>query len=65
MNKRIIGLVLLVVGVGLAWWGYQESQTLSKTVESQLTGQMDTRTMSFYIAGAVCAVLGLVGILRR
>lgn len=65
MNKRIIGLVLLVVGVALAWWGYQESQTLSKTLESQLTGELDSRTMTFYIAGAVCIVLGLVGVLRR
>ncbi|WP_406664623.1 DUF3185 family protein [Gallaecimonas sp. GXIMD1310] len=65
MNGKIIGLVLLIIGIGLAFWGYKESQTLNKEITAQLTGEMDSRTMTLYIAGAVCGVLGLIGLLRR
>jgi hypothetical protein len=56
---KIIGIVLVVLGLGLAYWGYQ----LSGSVESQLTqaftGSDTDRVMTFYIGGAVSFVVGL------
>ena len=56
---KIIGIVLVVLGLGLAYWGYQ----LSGSVESQLTqaftGSDTDRVMTFYIGGAVIFVVGL------
>ncbi|EKE67753.1 DUF3185 family protein [Gallaecimonas xiamenensis] len=65
MKGKLLGLVLVVAGAGLAFWGYQESQTFNKTIAAELTGELDSRTMTLYIAGAVCMVLGLVGLLRK
>lgn len=59
------GLVLVVVGVGLGLWGYQESQALGNEVATALGGGVTDAVMIRYIAGAAALALGLLLLLRR
>ena len=60
---KIIGIVLVVIGLGLALWGYQ----LSGSVGSQITqAKSDTeKIMTFYITGAVSFVVGIYLIMNK
>lgn len=58
MNK-IVGLILLVVGAGLAWWGYQLSGSIGSQLTKSLSGAMPEQVMYRYIGGAASAAVGL------
>ncbi len=59
---KIIGIVLMVIGLGLALWGYH----LSGFVVSQITTGSDTeKIMTFYITGAVSFVVGTYLIMNK
>lgn len=64
-NIKIVGLVLLVVGLGLAFWGYQ----MSGSIESQLTrtfsGSSPDKVMMLYIGGATSFAVGLFLFFRK
>ena len=63
-TMRIIGIALVVIGLGLAYWGYR----LSGSVGSQLTQAFsgsDTKVMIFYISGAVSFVVGIYLLIKR
>lgn len=65
MNKslgttmKIIGLVLTVIGVGFAVWGYQLSSSVGSQITQAVTGSDTDRVMTYYIFGAVSFVVGL------
>ena len=58
-NNKMISLALMVVGVGLAFWGYQKSGGLDSKITSALTGSHTDNVMMLYISGAVCLAVGL------
>jgi len=58
MNKAI-GLALIVIGVGLAYWGYQISETVTSQLTSTISGSLPDEVMYRYIGGAACGVAGL------
>ena len=58
-NNKIIGIVLLVVGIGIAFWGYQMSGSLSGQLTKAFSGAPTDKVMMMYIGGAVCVALGL------
>lgn len=62
---RAIGIGLLVLGVGLAFWGFQLSGSLGSQVTEVVTGAQTDRVMQFYIGGAVSAAIGLFLILKK
>lgn len=57
-NNKLIGLVLLVVGVILLFFGWQASQSVGEQVAETLTGRFSDETMWYIIGGAVCIVAG-------
>lgn len=57
-TDKIIAIALIVVGVGLAWWGYQMSESVGSQLSSALTGSQGDDVMWRYIAGAVCIAVG-------
>jgi hypothetical protein len=59
MSTKITGIVLVVIGVGLAVWGYQLSSSVGSQVTQAVTGSDTDKVMTFYIAGAVSFVVGL------
>jgi len=56
---KIIGLVPLFVGVGLAYWGHQLSGSLAAKVSQKLTGALPDPVMYRYVGGAASIVAGL------
>ena len=62
---KIIGLALIVVGIGLAYWGYQMSESLGSQLTKTFSGAMPDEVMFRYIGGAVCGVVGLFLVLRK
>jgi drug/metabolite transporter (DMT)-like permease len=55
----IIGLCILVIGVILLVFGYNQTQSLSGEVGEALTGKYSDETMLYLILGAVGVIAGL------
>lgn len=58
-SMRIIGIILIVIGAGLALWGYQLSDSIGSQITEAVTGADTDKVMTFYITGAVSFVVGL------
>lgn len=58
-TSKIIGLVLIVIGVGFAVWGFQLSGSIGSQVTQAVTGADTDKVMTYYIFGAVSFVVGI------
>jgi hypothetical protein len=58
-TMKILGLILIVVGAGLALWGYQLSGSVGSQITQVVTGSDTDKVMTLYIAGAVSFVVGI------
>lgn len=56
---KIVGIILMVAGAGLALWGYQLSGSIGSQITEAVTGADTDRVMTFYITGAASFVVGL------
>lgn len=56
---RIIGLVLLTIGVTLLIFGYNASQSLGEQIVEGVTGHFTNRTTWYLIGGAAASVAGV------
>ncbi len=54
---RIVGLVLLAIGVVLLIFGYNASQSLNEQIVEGFTGRFTQRTMG-YLIGGIAAIVG-------
>jgi uncharacterized membrane protein len=61
-TSKLAGLVLIVVGAILLYFGYTASGSALETVTETVTGRYTDRTTLYLIGGAACAVVG-VGLL--
>ncbi|HEY4416263.1 MAG TPA: DUF3185 family protein [Verrucomicrobiae bacterium] len=57
--QKISGLVCLVVGGLLIYWGYNMSQSLGGQADSLINGSPGNKTMLCYIGGAILLISGL------
>ncbi|HXC02645.1 MAG TPA: DUF3185 family protein [Opitutaceae bacterium] len=72
MNK-IIALILIVVGAGLVWHGFQvrdsfkgKAQQVSSDVQKSLNGDVNiTDATWFMIGGGVLVVVGAAGVAKK
>lgn len=64
MNK-LIGIVLVVVGVGLLLWGFNLYDAFSSRVTRAVTGSPPDKTVVILIAGAVCAAAGVFQLIKK
>ena len=65
MQKTILGLILVVVGIGLLYWGYSESQSVSSQVTEAFSGSPQDKVMYKYIGGAVALIVGIYLAVRK
>lgn len=65
MQNKLIGLVLVVVGAGLLYWGYSESQSVTSQVSEAFSGSPLDRVMYKYIGGAVALLAGVYLLFRK
>lgn len=61
---KIISIAILVVGIILLYFGYQESQSVVSEVSEAFTGQPTDNSIWFIISGAVLAIIGVGGLVR-
>ena len=58
-TMKTTSIALMVVGAGLAFWGFQKSGGLESKLTSALTGSYSDNVMMLYIIGAVCLAVGV------
>lgn len=63
--KKMISAGLLIGGLILLYFGYQEYQSVSSEVNEFFTGSPDNQALWMLIGGAVAATAGLVGLLKK
>lgn len=56
---KIIGIVLVVLGIGLALWGHQLSGSIESQITQAFTGSDTDKVMTFYITGAISFIVGI------
>jgi hypothetical protein len=61
-GNQIIGIVLLITGALLLYFGYQASQSAGEQMLEMFTGRFSDSTTWYFILGAAAAVCG-VGLL--
>ena len=64
-TRKILGLVLLVVGSVLLYFGAQATDTPLEQTRERLTGDYSDQTMIYLICGAAAAIGGLAMLLGR
>lgn len=60
--SKLAGLVLIVVGGILLYFGYSATESALETVTETVTGRFSDTTTMYLVGGAACAVVG-VGLL--
>lgn len=63
-DTKLVGIVLLVAGVIMLFFGWQSSESLGDQLTESLTGRFTDETMIFIIGGAIAAAAGLYLTLR-
>ncbi|MFC1505122.1 DUF3185 family protein [Thermodesulfobacteriota bacterium] len=58
-TMKILGIALAIIGVGLAFWGYQISGAIGSQISKTITGSHTDKVMMLYIGGAVSFVFGI------
>lgn len=58
--KRVIGIVTLVVGLVLLYFGWQSSESVGEQLHETVTGRYTDETMWYLIVGTVASVAGLL-----
>ena len=58
-NKKILGIVALILAGVAGYMGYSESQGLSSSLSSAFNGQPSDNVMLKYVAAGVLAVAGV------
>jgi len=61
---KIIGAMLLVVGIFLLLRGHDLSRSLFSQLKNLTAGSPGARVMYLYLGGAVCCAVGLVEFFR-
>ena len=64
-QTQIIGIVLLVLGAGLAYWGYSEGNSLAGKFTKTFSGSASDKTMMLYISSAISFAIGLFLLIKK
>jgi hypothetical protein len=65
MGKKLVFAILLAAGLGLIFFGYNESTNITSRVSKALVGSYSNKIMFCYIGGGIFSFLGLIGLLRK
>lgn len=59
MNSKIIGIILIVVGVAAAIWGYNIYDAAGSQISRALSGDTPIEAWAGMIVGAICVLVGI------
>ncbi|MDQ2069343.1 DUF3185 family protein [Natronospira bacteriovora] len=57
---RIIGIILIAVGIALLFFGWQASESVGEQLREELTGRYSDQTMWYLIGGGAAVIGGLL-----
>lgn len=58
-DTKLLGIVLLVAGVIMLYFGWQSSESIGDQLAESFTGRFTDETMFFIIGGAIALAAGL------
>jgi uncharacterized membrane protein len=64
-QKKLIGLVILIVGLVLLYFGFNQANSAVGEIGEAITGKYTDETMAYLIAGIIATILGLFTVLRK
>ena len=59
MSNKIIGVVLIIVGVALVAWGYNIYDSFGSQVSRTLSGDTPIEAWAGMVGGAICILIGI------
>ena len=60
MNSKIIGIVLIIVGVALALWGYNIYDSPGSQIARALNGDAPVEAWAAMVGGLICLTIGII-----
>jgi len=60
MNNKIIGIILIIVGGALAFWGYDIYDSAGSQVSRAFSGDTPIEAWAGMVGGAICVVIGIL-----
>jgi len=59
MNKKIIGIALIIAGVALAMWGYDVYNSVSAQATRAFSGESPVKAWAAMIGGVAAVFVGI------
>ncbi len=59
MNNKVIGIVLIIVGVAFTIWGYNIYDAASSQVTRALSGDTPIEAWAGMAGGIICVLIGI------
>jgi uncharacterized membrane protein YidH (DUF202 family) len=60
MNNKIIGIMLIVIGVALAMWGYDIYNSVGSKIGRALSGSTPIDALAGMVGGVICLIIGIL-----
>ncbi|HEA53212.1 hypothetical protein LCGC14_0849010 [marine sediment metagenome] len=57
-SSKLVGIVLLVIGIALLYFGFQSTQSVGDQISETFTGRFTDNTMWYLIGGAALVAAG-------
>jgi len=62
---QLVSIALMVIGAGLAYWGYDMSGGIDSQINQAFSGSSSDGVMIRYIGGAACFAAGLYLFIKK
>jgi len=62
MNKKLIGIVLIIAGAALVAWGYNIYDSAGSQITRALNGDTPIEAWAGMVGGMICVVIGITRI---
>lgn len=59
MNNKLVGIILVVVGVALAIWGYNVYDSVGSQLTEAISGDTPIEAWIGMVVGAICILIGI------
>lgn len=60
MNKKFIGIALIVIGVALTAWGYNAYDSVGSQISRTFSGDAPIEAWAGMVGGVICIVMGVL-----
>ena len=64
-STKIVGIILMVIGIGLAYWGYDMSGSFDSQFSQAFSGSSSNAVLMRYIGGAASFAAGLFLFIKK